>query len=243
MNSPLTIAGLTVAALALTASTAAAQMQWTNLGFVNVSIGAQAPSRDLATRNEFDLYNETAVLATSQDVAGGFFFEISGGYKVWRNLAVGIGFSRVASEADLVVDAEVPDPDFFDSPRLVSTTVSGAKHSQPALHLTGTWMVPVTDKIDVGVQFGPTIFFVRQDLPTSLTVSEPGPTINSLEVDKVDSTTVGVHFGVDVTYLITPRIGAGVLARYSVGSVDLEGATDGLTLGGFQIGGGIRVRF
>ena len=37
MNSPLTIAGLTVAALALTASTAAAQMQWTNLGFVNVS--------------------------------------------------------------------------------------------------------------------------------------------------------------------------------------------------------------
>ena len=64
MNSPLTIAGLTVAALALTASTAAAQMQWTNLGFVNVSIGAQAPSRDLATRNEFDLYNETAVLAT-----------------------------------------------------------------------------------------------------------------------------------------------------------------------------------
>ena len=61
MNSPLTIAGLTVAALALTASTAAAQMQWTNLGFVNVSIGAQAPSRDLATRNEFDLYNETAV--------------------------------------------------------------------------------------------------------------------------------------------------------------------------------------
>ncbi|HZB25950.1 MAG TPA: hypothetical protein VE379_07450, partial [Vicinamibacterales bacterium] len=58
-----------------------------------------------------------------------------------------------------------------------------------------------------------------------------------------DNTTVGVHFGVDATYLVTPRIGAGVLVRYSVGSADLEGATDSLTVGGFQIGGGVRLRF
>ena len=226
------------------ATDAFAQMQWTDQGFVNVSFGAQAPSHDLTTSNTFDIYNEPAVLNATQDVAGGIFFEFSAGYKVWRNLAVGAGFSRVASEADFVVDAEVPDPDFFDSPRLVSTTVAGAKHSQPAIHLTGTWMMPVTDKVDVGFQFGPSIFFVSQDLPTGLSVTEPGPTISQLNVTSVDSTTFGLHFGVDMTYLITPRIGAGVLARYTYGSTDLDGATgDSLTLGGFQIGAGLRVRF
>jgi hypothetical protein len=244
MKSTFTIAGLTlVLSIVLAPEASAQQLQWTNTGFVNVTLGAQAPSKELATSNVFDLYDQPAVLSTTQDVAGGFFFDISGGYKVWRNLAAGVGFSHVGSEADLVVDAQIPDPDFTDNPRLVSTTASGAKHSQPALHLTGTWMMPVTDKVDVGFQFGPSIFFVSQDLPTSVSVTEPGPTITQLNVTSVDSTTLGLHFGVDMTYLVTPRMGVGVLARYSWGSVDLEGTDDSLTVGGFQIGGGLRVRF
>ena len=103
--------------------------------------------------------------------------------------------------------------------------------------------MPVTDKVDVGFQFGPTIFLVSQDVPGTLTVTEPGPTVTSAALVKDDHTTVGVHFGIDATYLITPRYGAGVLVRYSVGSVDIVGSSDGLTLGGFQIGFGGRVRF
>ena len=244
MKRTLTIAGLALALTIVLAPAAFAQpLQWTNKGFVNFTLGAQAPSQDLATNTTFDLYNEQAILSTTQDVGGGLFFDISVGYKVWRNLTVGAGFSRVGSSTDLVVNAQIPDPDFFDSPRLVSTTASDAKHSQPAIHLTGTWMMPITDKVDVGFQFGPSIFMVSQDLPTAISVSEPGPTINSLNVTSVDKTTVGLHFGVDFTYLVTPRIGAGVLARYSWGSADLEGADDSLTVGGFQIGGGIRYRF
>jgi len=49
--------------------------------------------------------------------------------------------------------------------------------------------------------------------------------------------------GLDVTYLVTPRYGAGVLLRYTRGSIDIEGATDSLAVGGFQIGAGLRVRF
>ena len=240
---------LTVATLALTLSTvctsdAFAQMQWTNQGFVNVTLGVQAPSHELNTENVFSLYDQDAILATTQDVGGGFFFDISAGYKVWRNLAVGIGFSHVGSEADLVIDAQIPDPDFFDSPRSVTTTALGAKHSQPALNLTGTWMMPVTDKVDVGFQFGPSIFFVSQDLPTSVTVTEPGPTLSDLQVTSVDKTTIGIHFGVDVTYLVTPRIGAGVLARFSWGSAELYGtAVVSLSFGGLQLGGGFLFGF
>ena len=45
--------------------------------------------------------------------------------------------------------------------------------------------------------------------------------------------------GVDVPM----GIAVGGLARYTWGAADIEGATEKLTVGGFQIGGGIRYRF
>jgi Outer membrane protein beta-barrel domain len=236
-------AAATLATSAVLAPPAHAQMQWTDKGFANVSFGVLAPSHTLTTDTTFDIYGEPASQVASQDVGGGAFFDISGGYKVWKNLAAGIGITFVGSTSDLTVNAQIPDPVFFDRPRPVSTTLTDAHHSQTAINLTGTWMMPVTDKIDVGFQFGPTIFLVSQDVPGTLTVAEPGPTITSAALTKDDHTSVGVHFGIDATYLITPRFGAGVLVRYSVGSVDIVGASDNLTLGGFQIGFGGRVRF
>jgi hypothetical protein len=60
---------------------------------------------------------------------------------------------------------------------------------------------------------------------------------------KISKTTGGINFGVDVTYLLTKKAGIGAIARYTWGSVDLEGAKDSLTVGGFQIGVGARYRF
>jgi hypothetical protein len=231
-------------ALTLTAALpASAQMQWTDKGFVSVNFGAQAPSQSLTSVTTPDIYGEPASFASTQDVGGGAFFDIAGGYKVWRNLAVGIGITHVGSTADLTVNASIPDPLYFDRPRNVTTSVADAHHSQTAINLTGTWVMPITDKIDIGYQFGPTIFLVSQDLPGVPTITEPGPTITSLPLESEDKTTVGVHFGVDLTYMVTPRFGVGGIARYSWGSADLAGADESLTVGGFQIGAGLRVRF
>jgi hypothetical protein len=104
-------------------------------------------------------------------------------------------------------------------------------------------MVPVTDKIDVGISAGPSIFFVSQDLPTALTVTEPGPTVNQVTTEKSSKTSVGLNIGVDVAYMVTKLWGVGGLMRYTWGSVDLDNATDKLTVGGFQIGVGARLRF
>jgi hypothetical protein len=106
--------------------------------FFNASLGAQAPSQDLVTNTTFEIYGETASQIASQDVGGGLYFDFSGGYKVWKNLAVGVGIAFASSTSDLIVNAEIPDPDFFDRPRSVSTTLTDAKHSQTAINLTGT---------------------------------------------------------------------------------------------------------
>jgi len=238
---------LCLAMCAAVTPNASAQMTWTDKAFVNVSAGAQAGSHSLATATPFELYAEEGSVASAQEVGGGGFFDISAGYKVWRNLAAGIGFSRTGSSGDAAIAASVPDPLIFLRLRPATGSASDLKHSETVINLTGTWMVPVTDKIDVGISAGPSIFNVKQDLPSAVTVSEPGPTVSSVGVADASATSVGINFGVDVTYMVTTwkdtGIGVGGLARYTWGSADLEGASDKLTVGGFQIGAGLRLRF
>ena len=168
---------------------------------------------------------------------------MNGGYKVWSNLVVAVGYTFMSDSTDGAVTATIPDPRVFDSPRTVTTTANDLKHTENALNFMGVWMVPVTDKVDVGISFGPTVFFVKQELPDTLTFTEPVPTITGLTTKDISKTTGGVNLGVDVTYLLTKKMGVGGILRYTWGSVNLEGATDSLTVGGFQIGVGARYRF
>ena len=233
---------LCLALCAGSASSASAQMTWTDKGFVNLTGGVQVGSHTLDTSTAFDLYDEQATVASSQKVKSGGLFDVGAGYKVWHNLAIGVGYSWTSSKANATINASVPDPVLYDRYRAVESTASGLKHSESVINLSATWMVPLTDKIDVGVSAGPSIFSVKQDIPGSLTASEPGPTI-TIAVDSASKTTVGVHFGVDVAYMINKRFGVGGLARYTRGSVELAGASDKLTVGGFQVGAGLRARF
>ncbi|PYR60378.1 MAG: hypothetical protein DMF85_05280 [Acidobacteria bacterium] len=239
MKAALLVLGLCACA----APAAAQQMQWTDQGFVNVNVGVQAGSHDLATNTTFTLYDENATISSAQKVKSGAFFDVGAGYKVWRNVTVGLTYLHTSSDASVAIAGSIPDPLVTDRPRTVAAAASGVKHSEDALNFDATYMMPVTDKIDVGISAGPTIFFVKQDMVTSLPITEPGPAVGTPVLSKVKKTTAGVNFGVDVNYMVTKRYGVGGVARYTWGSAKLAGATDSLTVGGFQIGGGLRVRF
>lgn len=218
-------------------------MQWTDKGFATVNGGAQVGSHNLDSSSSFPLYDETATVNSTQKVKGGGFFDIGGAYRVWgKNLLAGLSFSHTGSKSDASFTATVPDPIVFDKPRSVSSSQSGMKHSENTVHLAAIWMIPIANKLDLGVFAGPSIFAVSQDAVTSVTVSEPGPTI-SAPVVKLSKTTVGANFGVDVQYMVDKKWGVGGIARYSVGSAGLPGLSKKLTVGGFQIGGGARMRF
>ena len=233
---------LSLALCAAIAPSAHAQMTWTDKAFVNVSFGGQAGSHTLATSSSFDLYEETGTVNSSQKVGGGGLFDISGGYKVRRNLVAGIGYSHSGSSASAAITALVPHPVFTDQPRTVTASASDLSHSENQIHLFAAYMIPVTDKVDVGISLGPSIFTVSQEVPAGLSVSEPGPTVSQVNIDKSSKTSAGFNLGLDVTYLLNPRWGVGGLLRYTRGSVDVKNATDNLTVGGFQIGVGVRYR-
>jgi hypothetical protein len=236
-------AALCLMICAIVAPSASAQMKWTDQGFANVSIGGQAGSHTLTTSTSFDLYDEQAQVETTQKVKGGALFDLNGGYKVWRNLVAAIGYSRTSSKSDASVVGSIPDPDRFDLPRGVTASATDLKHSEQAINFMGVWMVPVTDKIDVGASFGPSIITVKQDIPSTLTIAEPGPTVTGLATESAKKTVGGINLGVDVTYLVTKKYGVGGFLRYTWGSANLPGTTKSLTVGGLQIGVGGRYRF
>jgi len=236
-------AGLCLLFCAFAAPRAYAQMKWTDKAVANINIGAQSGSHDVATATTFEVYDENAQVSTAQKTGGGFLFDLSGGYKVWSNLVVAVGYTFMSDSTDGAVAASIPHPDVAGQFRNVTATANDLGHAEHGINFSGVWMVPVTDKVDVGVSFGPTIFMVKQELPDTITFTEPVPTVTGVTKKDVNKTTVGVNFGVDVTYLLTKKAGIGGILRYTWGSVDLEGAKDSLTVGGFQIGVGARYRF
>lgn len=236
-----TKAGILALCLSAAAQTASAQtMQWTDKGYVSINGGAQVGSHNLDTNSTFPLYDEQATVSSTQKVKGGGFFDIGGAYRVWgNNILGGVTFSHTSSDSNVTVNASIPDPVVTDRPRQVNTSLSGAKHSENAVHLDAIWMMPVANKIDVGIFAGPTIFAVKQDTVTTLTVTEPGPTVAS-PLSAIKKTTVGINLGVDLQYMVHKKWAVGGVARYSWGSAKISG--DKLTVGGFQLGVGARYR-
>lgn len=227
----------------LAASASAQTMQWTDKGYVSVNGGVQTGSHNIDTGSTFSLYDETATVASTQKITGGSFFDIGAAYRVWgKNLLAGISYSHMSSDGDVAVTASIPDPTFFDRPRAVTQSVGGAKHTENVVHISAIWMIPVANKIDVGVFAGPSIFSIKQQTIGAPSVSEPGPNV-AAPLTEIKKSSGGFNAGVDVQYMIRPKWGVGGLARYTRGSATIAGAKEKLTLGGFQIGAGARVRF
>jgi hypothetical protein len=216
-------------------------MQWTDKGFVSVNAGGQAASHELRSTTTFPIYGQNAVIESAQGIGGGVLFDFGAAYRVWgNNVLAAVSYSRASSDSDVALAASVPDPVVTNRPRSVTATVGGASHAENAIHLDLIWMMPVANRLDVGFFAGPTIFVVNQETVTTLDVAEPVPTV-SASLDSVGKTTVGLNAGIDLQYMVTRKWGIGGLARYSWGSADFDG--DSLTLGGFQLGAGVRVRF
>jgi hypothetical protein len=244
--------GAVLAAMATAASPAGAQtLSWQDRGYVNLNLLIQTAPGDTDMNGTFELYEETGTFRAPWDLSGGPAFDLSGGWKVWRNLAVGFGFSHFSDSAPVVVTAQIPDPLVFDQFHERSIAAGDLDHSQTGWHLSGVWVWPVTDKIDVALSAGPSFFRVKADTIIGIDVVPNTVEPTGVALASESDTGVGGHFGVDVTYLLwpkvaklpgTPSIGAGVLLRYAGASVELP-SLPSLDVGGFQAGVGVRVRF
>jgi hypothetical protein len=224
-------------------------MRWEGRGFVNASIGGQVSGEDVAADAGGEVYSQRLSITSEQDVGAGALWDFSAGYRVWRNLVVGLGYSQFGNDTNTTATVRIPHPRLTNQPRVSTVDAAGLDHSQRALHFVASWMVPDTDKIDVAVSVGPSIFFVKQDIVTDVAFSEIGEPFTSVNIggpiiSDVDETGAGFNVGADVTYLLRPKWGVGAFLRYAGAGVSFDEVLGGeIDAGGFQLGLGARYRF
>ena len=222
---------------------------------LNINLGGQAQDQAFTDSTTFSLYGERGAVAAGHAFGGGMLFDVSAGVRVWRSLSVGIGYSSTGDDNDAVITALVPHPLVIGQHRTATATADDLEHSENAVHLQFSWTIPLTNTINLSVFAGPSFFSVRQELatiraPEDLRDTPPftSVTISNVTVTEVKDSPVGVNIGIDGTYVVTPMFGVGVFMRYAGASLDLDPAAgttrdEDLSAGGFQAGGGLRIRF
>ncbi len=236
------IAVMVCGALLASAVSAAAQT-WDDRLFVNVSGGAQAGSSTSTVTLSPDVYGEPASVTLARDVKGGGLFDISAGRPITGNFGVAVSFSATSSKSNGDLTASIPNPIFFDQPRAVSGSIADLEHSERWLGIHAAWFIPAGEKLDVLLLAGPAIAMVSHDVLTGINVTETGGTpAVSTTIEGKSKSLVGVQIGADVRYMITDMVGVGGFARYSGAKGKIVGDTE-LSVGGFQIGAGLRLKF
>lgn len=247
MKPVMTRVGILVVGLLLTGAVreASAQMlQSTDKVFAGVSFGQQTKARTFTVSGSQPLYDETATFESSVGIGSSNVVDVSGGVRVWKNVAVGLGWSSYSDTSSSTINASIPDPLFFDTPHARSASFDGLEHKEQQIHVSLYWLQPVTDRFDVAFFAGPTFFSVEQDVLTGITVPTGGTTIDSVTRTTIDESATGFHGGVDLRYLVVKNVGIGAFARYATAKFDTTAIDGGsMEVGGFQYGAGIRVRF
>ena len=210
--------------------------------FLDVNFGVQPTAGSFTTFANPIIYDETTPTTSTQPFNGSSLIDISGGYRVWRDLSVGLALTAtLPSKSVATVTAGIPSPIFFD--RRVSTTLTLGElvRKEQSAHLVVMWTGPVSDKVDASVMGGPSYIKAFQDLVRDIQVVQ-GTQTGTAIAETQTATVLGFHFGGEFTYLVAPKIGVGGLFRYVKGSADFYAVPD-VKVGGIQLGGGLRVRF
>src|SRR5262249_42170742 len=134
--------------------------------------GAQPQRQTITASSTFPLYDETARVTVSQRIRNGAVFDASGGIRIARNLAAGIGVSQFGRSGTGTVVASIPNPKFYAQQLPVVKAAGDLDHTERAIHGRITWFVPVTDSIDISVSGGPSYIRVVQGVATSVTVAQ-----------------------------------------------------------------------
>ncbi len=209
--------------------------------FASIEFGAQPTQRTVSSSTSFSLYDETATVTTSQPIHNGPVFGGSIGYRVMPSIGVAVGvtyFNARSSDSDIV--ASIPDLFLFNRPKTVTATATGLKHTQLGVHLQAVWFHPVSEKLEVVLAGGPTLFNVKHDLATA-TVA-PGTQNLATAAATQSKSAIGFNVGGEGNYRLAANYLVGIFVRYVAGTTDLPDVPD-LKVGGLQAGLGLRLRF
>jgi hypothetical protein len=245
---------LGAAAVLVLAAPAAAQTRTrplkTTRVTVSVSGGVQAAASNLSEHFSLDRNLETQTVDVTYPMKTGVLVDVSAGYRLWKNLGVGVAVSRANDDGSAQVDASIPHPFLFNQPRTISGKESGIVHAETGVHFQVQYLVPSSTHLNLVLSAGPSWLTVEQEAVTGVIVTESYPydtaAFGGAVTKLLNTSGPGFHAGVDLAWMFSRNAGIGGLVRYTHANVDLEvaeGRTIGIEAGGVQGGVGIRVKF
>ena len=239
------VARLAVCSLLLAASTAAAQPRV----ILAVDGGLQSAGSGFLDSGELDHPTfgfEAGEVTTRYRGGGGSVFDGGLRVRVVGHLAVGASVSLHSREGGAGLDASLPHPFLFKSPRRASLSVTGLDRRELAVHVPVFWLVPVGESIEIAVFGGPTIFRVTQEVVTGVGFTQRHPfdtvELTWAQMASRSGTRTGFHTGAVVAYYFSTWAGVGGKVRFSRATLDLS-SSGPIEVGGVHATAGLRLRF
>ena len=236
---------LVLAALPAQAQTAVKQQR----GWFSVSGGVQIASNGFSDAFDLPLYTEQEHVTVDYPVKNGQVITASGGYRVWRKLSLGLGYSGYTQSGDATVKASLPHP-FFDKTFRNIEGTTRARRTEHGAHLLIGFMLPLSDRMRLLLTAGPSIVSVGQTFVSSVRFSETFPydtaEFTGTDAKNESSTAAGFNAGADFFWMLSRSVGLGGLAQVTHARTRLDagnGRRVSVDAGGAQIAAGLRVLF
>ena len=219
-------------------------------GFIAINAGIQAAPSGFTDDFTFVANAEDGTIQATYPSKAPLLLDGSVGYRFWGRVGVAVGGSHTSSSGSAAVRASVPHPLMLDHDRLVEGEAPEVSRTESAAHLQLFYEMMPRGKWRARLFGGPSYFAVSQDLVANVTVNESYPfdtaTFGTAVTESADASALGFNVGADVAWMFSRRTGAGLLVRYTGGSVDLnapESRNVSTDTGGFQVGAGLRILF
>lgn len=231
-------------------------------GWIDVNFGVAIAAEDsFRMQGVGTLFEEDATFGADYNLPRGAAFDFGGGVMITPMIGVGVSFSGTAHEDVAELDARIPHPilaNVYGSD--VAETDEKLMRTEGGVNLQAMIVPLQTERLRVRFFGGPTYFRVTQDAVTDITYNQVfvilgavnNITINGFDSREIEGNGWGFHGGGDVSVFFNRIIGVGGFAKFSRGNVDLENTMalssrddDPIEVkaGGFQVGGGLRLKF
>lgn len=216
---------------------------------ISANVGALAGESKFKETETYSANVETATLTVNHGSKTPVAFDVGAAVRIVPKLWVGVQYAVAGATPGASIDASIPHPLRFNAPRTVQGSASSLAHNEQNAHIDLMYALPLRT-MDLEVMAGPTIFNVKEDFVTAVSVNETYPfdtaTFASATTKRVSKGALGLNAGVDVSRALSPHVGVGGVVRYSHANVKFSGtdiASQTVKAGGVEAAAGVRVRF
>jgi len=230
----------------------------TEKGWLDVSFGVAASGADTTTFTYVGIKSSEpyAMAASYPKPSRGAEFDFGGGYMFNPVVGLGINFTGTAHEDAVGLGATIPHPYYFNAAATAANvTAQTLSRTEGGANIQVMVVAANRPSVRFRVFGGPTFFRYQADMIRNLEYAQVAPIfsranvieITGFDAVKTEGTGWGFHAGADVSFFFSHVVGVGGFARYSRGTLAIDEpmseSQQDVTVGGFQTGGGLRLRF